>query len=175
MSDPYIGEVKIFGFNYAPYQWAMCNGATLALRQNTALFSLIGITYGGNGTSTFQLPNLAGRAPGGQGQGPALTDRDLGSPFGLAQVTLTTGELAYHTHGLSAYEGGSGAATAVPGSTGALSGANLNAVYGAGALDVMLSPLAISVGGGNVPHENRQPLLGLNPCIALAGVFPSFP
>jgi len=175
MSDPYLGEVKIFGFNYAPYQWAMCNGATLALQQNTALFSLIGVTYGGDGTRTFQLPNLAARMAGGQGQGPGLTDRDLGGPFGLAQVTLTTNELANHTHGLSVYEGGSGTATAIPSASGALSVTSVNAVYGAGTLDVQLSPLSISATGANIPHENRQPMLGLNYCIALAGVFPSFP
>ena len=170
----YLGQIAIFGFNYAPYQWATCNGATLALRQNTALFSLIGTTYGGNGSTTFQLPNLASRMAGGQGQGPGMTYRDLGGPFGLAQVTLTTDELAGHTHTLAAYEGGSGAATAVPSASGALSGANLNVVYGAGTLDVTLSPQSISVTGGNIPHQNLQPMLGLNYCIALAGVFPSF-
>ena len=98
MSDPYIGEIRLFGFDFAPTGWAQCNGQLLAINQNTALFSILGVTYGGNGTTTFALPNLLGQAPLGAGQGPGLSDRVLGESGGEAVVTLLNSQMPAHTH-----------------------------------------------------------------------------
>lgn len=174
MADPYLGEIRIFGFNYAPYQWAECNGATLPLRQNTALFSLIGIAYGGNGSTTFQLPNLAGRGFCGQGQGPGLSNYFVGETFGQAAVTLTVNEMAAHTHQLSAYEGGTGVKQAGPSASGALSASDVAAIYANGTPNQTMSPATVGFAGGNLAHENRQPGLPLMMAIALTGTFPQF-
>lgn len=176
MADPYIGEVRMFGFNYAPYQWATCNGALMGVQQNTALFSLIGSAFGGDGRTTFGLPNMAARAPCGQGQGPGLTPRALGKSFGSQQVSLLVGDMPPHNHqALQVWEGGSGTRTPGPSSTSALSAANIAEIFGAPTDTVAMSPAAIGISGGSQPHDNQQPSLPVNFCISLAGIFPSFP
>lgn len=175
MSDRYLGEVQIFGFNFAPHGWAMCNGALLALRQNTALFSLIGINYGGDGRTTFQLPNLVNRTPISQGTGPGLSQRQMGEPVGTNSISLVTNEIPPHNHTLSAFTGGTGQ-TATPVSGVGFGPIGRGSLYSAAgtAPDTPLSPLALTPAGSGLPHENRQPFLALTYCIALEGDFPSF-
>lgn len=176
MADPYIGEVRMFGFNYAPYQWAACNGALAAVQQNSALFSLLGTKFGGNGSTNFGLPNLAARSACGSGQGLGLSSRALGEVFGSQNVSLTVNEIPPHNHqGLPIWEGGSGSRTAAPSSTAALSSADVAVVFVKPDNAVTMSPMAIGVGGGSLPHENQQPSLPINFCISLTGVYPSFP
>ncbi|WP_287595524.1 tail fiber protein [Thermomonas sp.] len=179
MTEPFIGEIQMFGFNFNPRYWAFCNGATLPISQNTALFSLLGTTYGGNGQSTFQLPNFAGRAGCEQGQGPGLTPRSLGETFGVDAVTLIGNQIPQHNHGINAYlptdpTKRSGA----PVANGGLSqpGTTVNKPFNAGAPNATFAPNMISPSaGGGLPHQNQQPYLAVNFCIALQGVFPSFP
>lgn len=176
MADPYTGEVRMFGFNYAPYQWAACNGALMAVQQNSALFSLLGTNFGGNGSTTYGLPNLAARAPCGTGQGLGLSSRSLGEIFGSQNVSLLTANLPPHNHqGLPIWEGGSGSRTPGPSATAALSSADVATVFVKPDNAVTMSPMVIGVGGGSLPHENQQPSLPVNFCISLTGVFPSFP
>lgn len=176
MSDPFTGEIQIFGFNYAPYGWAFANGATIAISQNTALFSLIGTLYGGNGQTTFQLPNLASRAACSQGQGPGLTNRSVGQAFGESSVGLTLSELPSHNHNVTAaFERGTANKVGKP-TTGALLGtpsAAMSMLPNASP-NIALSSNALGVTGGGTPHDNNQPFLALNYSIALYGVYPSF-
>lgn len=175
MTQPFIGEIQLFGFNFNPRGWAFANGATLPIAQNTALFSLIGTIYGGNGQTTFQLPNFAGRAGCQQGNGPGLSPRSLGETFGVNTVTLTSNQIPQHNHGLTAYVP---ATTGAPVANGGLSqpASTANRPFSAGAPNTTLAPnmLAPSTGGGQ-PHQNQQPYLGVNFCIALQGIYPSFP
>ncbi|WP_374473860.1 phage tail protein [Arenimonas sp.] len=180
MTQPFIGEIQLFGFNFNPRGWAFCNGATLPIAQNTALFSLIGTIYGGNGQTTFQLPNLAGRAANQQGQGPGLTPRSLGEAYGVNTVTLTSNQIPQHGHGFVLYSqndtskrahspsaGNALSVSSNASATNFLPGTSPNTSFVAS----MLQP---SAGGGN-PHQNQQPYLGINFCIALQGIYPSFP
>lgn len=169
MSEPFIGEIQIFGFNFNPRGWAYCNGATLPIAQNTALFSLIGTIYGGNGQTTFQLPNLAGRAAMQQGNGPGLTPRVLGEATGVNTVTLTTNQIPSHRHVVRATLS-SGTQASPAGGVPTTSEEQL--LFDTGT-DVAMTPPAPS--GGSQPHENMQPYLGVNFCIALQGIYPSFP
>lgn len=179
MTQPFIGEVQLFGFNFNPSGWAFANGATLPISQNTALFSLLGVTYGGNGQTTFQLPNFAGRAGCEQGNGPGLSPRTLGQTFGVNTVTLTSNQIPQHNHGINAYlQTDSTKRTGAPVANGGLSipGSTSVKPFASGAPNTnfaanMLSP---SQGGGQ-PHQNQQPYLGVNFCIALQGIYPSFP
>lgn len=175
MTEPFLGEIQLFGFNFAPRGWASCAGETMPLQQNTALYALIGTVYGGNGRQTFQLPNLANRLPCGTGTGIGLTPRDIGETFGENSVTLLSSEMAPHIHALNAYIGGSGAPVATPDAGSALSPPSLITIYGSGAIDTAMAPLAIAPSGGGQPHENRQPMLAINYSIALEGNFPQFP
>lgn len=175
MTQPYIGEIQLFGFNFNPRGWAYANGATLAISQNTALFSLIGTIYGGNGQTTFQLPNFAGRAGNQQGQGPGLSPRSLGQSFGANTVTLTSNQIPQHTHGINAYVPSNSGSPAV---NGALSqpGLAANRPFNTGPQNTTFAPNMISPSqGGGFPHENQQPYLGVNFCIALQGIYPLFP
>lgn len=177
MTTPFVGEIQIFGFNFAPIGWAQCNGALLPITQNTALFSLLGTYYGGNGQNNFQLPNFAGRAACSQGQGPALTPRDIGEPFGTDQYTLITQEMPAHNHAENVYhQPTANLQSNIPATGYALNGPASASVYVPGnpVPGTTLAGPTIGVAGGNLPHENRQPLLPLNFCIALQGAFPAF-
>lgn len=171
MADPFIGEIKIVGFNFPPRGWAFCDGQLLSIAQNTALFSILGTTYGGNGQSTFGLPNLQGRAPMHFGQGPGLTPYSLGETSGQETVTLTSTQIPLHNHGLSA----SSVNGSVDNPTGAIfassGGRGRPLLYATGGNQTQMA--ATQVGGGSQPHENVQPYLALNFIIALQGVFPA--
>lgn len=175
MTQPFIGEIQLFGFNFNPRGWAFANGATLPISQNTALFSLIGVIYGGNGQTTFQLPNFAGRAGCEQGNAPGLSPRTLGQSFGVNTVTLTSTQIPQHNHGINAYVPPN---SSVPAVNGALSqtAISANRPFASGAPNTTFAPNMISPSqGGGFPHENQQPYLGVNFCIALQGIYPSFP
>ncbi len=180
MTEPFIGQIQQFGFNFNPRGWAFCNGATLPIQQNTALFALLGTTYGGNGQTTFQLPNFAGRGGCQQGQGPGLTPRSLGETFGTNTVTLTTAQMPAHTHPFNVYsQSDISKRAASPSAGNALSVAtdsNAFPFLAPGTINTTFSPNMIQPNaGGGQPHQNQQPYLGVNFCIALQGIFPSFP
>jgi microcystin-dependent protein len=172
MSDQFVAEIRIFTGNFAPTGWALCQGQLMPISQNTALFSLIGTFYGGNGQSTFGLPDFQGRAPINQGQGPGLTQRDIGEQSGSDTVTLLQTEMPAHTHFLQAattpadqtnpsnaiWAGSSGGRTPPP-----LYSTTQNAT---------MAPNALNVTGGSLPHNNMHPYLALNFIIALQGIFP---
>lgn len=176
MTTPYVGEIQLFGFNFAPIEWAFCNGATLAIQQNTTLFALLGTQYGGNGQTTFQLPNLVGRAPCSQGQGLGLTQRTIGETFGENGVTLLTSQIPAHTHALTLFQqSDTGKRAGTPASGNALSAPTKASPFAANAsANTPFAANSIGPAGGSQPHENRQPYLALNFCIALQGVFPQF-
>ncbi|WP_426702273.1 phage tail protein [Rhodanobacter sp. Col0626] len=176
MTTPFLGEIQVFGFNFAPVGWAFCNGATLPIQQYSALFSLLGTSYGGDGVRTFQLPNLTGRAPCSQGTGPGLTLRTIGETFGANTVALDQSSMPAHTHALTIFsQPDTTKRTASPSSGyGILPPQNSTPFIGAVAPNATLAPNTIGPAGGGLPHENRQPYLALNYCIALQGAFPSF-
>ncbi|MEA5448215.1 tail fiber protein [Leptolyngbya sp. CCNP1308] len=170
MSDPFIGEIRMFAGNFAPRGWAFCNGQLMPISQNTALFSLLGTTYGGDGRVTFALPDLRGRVPLHAGQGAGLSDYPLGSRGGVEQVALTTEQLPAHSHALLASDADSDQRTpanhilAMPEETPIYSASNPTAAMANG---------AIAPTGSSQPHENRPPYLAMNYIIALFGIFPS--
>jgi microcystin-dependent protein len=168
--DPYIGEIRIFAGNFAPRGWALCNGQILSIAQNTALFSLLGTTYGGNGQTTFALPNLQGRAPMHPGQGPGLTPRVLGESSGINTVTLLTNEMPAHTHALTASS--SPASARNPTGNPLARSRNGNAYQTTIQNLVPLAAQAVSLAGSGQPHNNMQPYLALNFIIALQGIYP---
>jgi microcystin-dependent protein len=178
MTEPYIGQIQPFGFNFAPVNWAFCNGTMLSIQQNTALFALLGIQYGGNGSSTFQLPNFSGRAAGGTGSGIGLTPRAVGDTYGVAQVALSTLEMPAHRHTLTAFvQNDTTKRSGTPASGGGLSmpGSNALKPYSNAAPNTPLSASMLAPSsGGNQAHDNQQPYLAVNFCIALQGEFPSF-
>lgn len=166
MADPFVAEIRICGFNFPPNGWAFCNGQLLPISQNTALFSLLGTVYGGDGKSTFGLPNLQGRAPMHPGQGPGLSLHDLGEVGGDVTVTLLPSEMPAHHHGPLHVHNVAGTTNEVdPSHNLAIAPSN---IYGPA---TNLVPMGDTVGGGGA-HENRQPYLALNFVIALQGVFP---
>jgi microcystin-dependent protein len=171
MAQPYVGEIRMFAGNFAPAGWMFCDGTTLPISENETLFQLIGTTYGGDGESTFNLPDLRGRVPVHQGTSPATgTNYTLGEQAGVETVTLTTQQSPQHTHALMA-------TTKV--GTQANPGGNLLAnsqgpqPYIQESPDGSLNAQALTAAGGNQPHENRQPYLGINFIISLFGIFPS--
>jgi microcystin-dependent protein len=170
--DPFVAEIRVFGFNFAPKGWAFCDGQILPISQNTALFSLLGTTYGGNGTSTFGLPNLQGSAPMFHGQGPGLSARVIGETGGEAAVTLLESEMPSHTHGATAQTVDPGD-TRIPASQLNLGSGATGGIYSASAPSGTMDPAATSMSGGNQPHNNLQPYLTLNFCLALQGIFPA--
>jgi len=172
MSSPFVAEIRIFGFGFAPRGWAQCNGQLLPISQNTALFSLLGTYYGGNGQSNFALPNLQGNAPMFWGQGPGLSLHDLGETGGSETVTLLESEIPSHAHALNGQ--GSNANLNDPSQAvlaRAFGGGNLYKLS-SGANIAPLSDQSLAPAGGDQPHNNMMPYLTLNFCIALQGVFP---
>jgi microcystin-dependent protein len=168
--EPFIGQIQLFGFGWAPRGWALCDGRLLSISSNTALFSLLGTTYGGNGQTTFGLPDLRGRVPVGQGQGPGLNDVDLGEVGGVESVTLAVQQLAAHGHAVTATADSTSTSPA-----GLVPGVNAdNPAYGSGDGTTM-APGMIGLTGNDQPHENRQPYLGACYCIATEGIYPSRP
>jgi microcystin-dependent protein len=175
--EAYIGTIIMFAGNFAPRGWALCQGQLLSIAQNTALFSILGTTYGGNGQTTFALPDLRSRVPVGQGQGPGLSPWTLGEMNGSETVTLVASQMPAHNH---LVEVSSGAADTGTASNNFL--ANANAMFGAdpipvntynGAAGATLAPTTIGVSGGSQPHVNLQPSLCINYIICLEGIFPS--
>jgi microcystin-dependent protein len=168
MSNPFVAEIRIVSFNFAPTGWATCDGQILPISQNTALFSLLGTTYGGNGQSNFALPNLQGSLPMFWGQGPGLSLRNIGETGGSQAVTLLNTEMPLHSHQVAP---GTGVATADP--SGAGLGPSPSRPYAASTTPgTAMSPFALSATGGSQPHNNLPPFLVLNFIIALQGVFP---
>jgi microcystin-dependent protein len=173
MSDQFVAEIRIFPFNFAPKGWAFCNGQLLPISQNTALFSLLGTTYGGDGKSNFALPNMQSNTPMQQGQGPGLSLRDLGEVGGEQAVTLLQTEMPAHSHtAIAATGGGQGSPVSNAWASGLKTGPSLYSPPGANNKNVAMNPLALNIAGGNLPHNNMMPYLTLNFCIALQGIFP---
>ena len=170
MADPFVAEIRIFPFNFAPKGWAWCDGQLMPLSQNTALFSLLGTTYGGNGKSNFALPDLQGRAPMHPGQGPGLSLHDLGETGGSETVTLLESEMPSHSHGMRADASDPANVKLV----------NIDASFAISqdgpiyhdTQDAQLAPEALAPAGGDQPHNNLMPYLTFYFCIALQGVFP---
>jgi len=177
MSAPFVAEIRIFGFDFAPTGWAQCNGQLLPISQNTALFSLLGTYYGGDGKSTFALPNFQGSVPLNQGQGAGLSDRFLGETSGSQTVTLLSSEMPTHNH---TFFGTSDNATVVASSgnqvangfSGNLQGNVQAKMYSTANPNALMNPTTIGVSGSSFPHNNMMPYLTLNFCIALQGIFP---
>ncbi|HEX8634974.1 MAG TPA: phage tail protein [Pyrinomonadaceae bacterium] len=167
MADPFVAEIRIFPFNFAPKGWAWCDGQLLPLSQNTALFSLLGTTYGGDGKSTFALPDLQGRAPMHPGQGSGLSLHDLGETGGSETVTLLESEMPAHSHALRAVEDDGGFLTPVN-----MYLAAGNSMYVNGNPNASMAPESLAPAGGDQPHNNMMPYLTFYFCIALQGVFP---
>jgi len=179
VTAPFIGELRIFGFNFPPRGWAFAQGQLLPIAQNTALFSILGTTYGGNGQSNFALPNMSGYAPMSQGQGPGLSPYVLGETSGETAVTLTTQEMPAHNHGLNAaapQPANPAQVVGTPANNAFMSTSGPNFAYTAPPINpgtfVNMAPTAITQTGGGQPHNNRQPYLVLNFCVAMQGVFP---
>ena len=177
MADPFVAEIRIFPFNFAPKGWAFCDGQILPISQNTALFSLLGTTYGGDGKSTFALPNLQGSVPMHPGQGPGLSLRDLGEIGGSQTVTLIQSEMPAHAHGVGRASNVAGDSPLPENCVWATAGAGRGAAaaYIAGPPTGKVNQFSLMPTGSSLPHNNMQPYLTLNFCIALQGVFPARP
>jgi len=181
MSDQFVAEIRIFPFNFPPKGWAFCNGQLMPISQNTALFSLLGTTYGGDGKSTFALPDMQDNVPMQPGQGNGLSLRDLGEMSGTPSVTLLISEIPFHPHTMSACDADATAtdpANQLPakgqwdaGTSFGVVGAYSNQNPG----NATMAPQALTLAGGSLPHNNLQPYLTLNFCIALQGIFPQRP
>jgi microcystin-dependent protein len=167
--DPFVAEIRIVPFNFPPTGWAFCQGQLLPLSQNTALFSLLGTTYGGNGKSNFALPDLQGRAPMHPGQGPGLSLHDLGETGGSDTVSLLESEIPFHNHTVVAINDLSDTNSPIGTGFARSSGAS---VYGTAGNTVPFSDRMLAPAGGDQPHNNMQPYLTLNFVIALQGVYP---
>jgi len=180
MSSPFVAEIRMFAHNFAPTGWAFCDGQLLPISQNTALFSLLGTTYGGDGKSTFALPDLQGSLPMHPGQGPGLSLYDLGQQSGVEFVTLLDAEMPSHTHLLNARSAVGNTADPTNNSLAGgtwVSGSQFGVVQANNTANptAAMSPNAILPAGGGLPHNNMMPYLTLNFCIALQGVFPPRP
>ena len=170
MGQPYVGEIRMFGGNFPPVGWMLCQGQPLPISENDVLFQLIGTTYGGDGQETFNLPNLQGRTPVHMGTGPSGTTYQMGEMAGVEQVTLTTQQIPNHTHPMVASTNvaqDTSPANKVLGQTGSA------LMYIQDGVDSNLSASAVTPVGGSQPHENMQPYLCINYIISLFGVFPS--
>ncbi|WP_158928468.1 phage tail protein [Acidisphaera sp. S103] len=179
MSTPFLGQITVFPYNFAPYGWMDCAGQILPISQYAALFSLLGTQYGGNGTSNFALPDLQGRIPVGQGQLLGGGIYDMGEEAGSENVTLLTTTMSAHTHSLTAAtnqaasNNPSGQLLSKPEAGGGHGGASAGNIYNPGNVDTPLAPTSIGTAGGSQPHNNIQPTLVLRYCIAMQGVFPA--
>ncbi|GAA0717410.1 phage tail protein [Dokdonella soli] len=169
MANPFLAEIRLLPFNFPPKGWAFCAGQIYPISQNTALFSLLGTTYGGNGTSNFALPNLQGCAAMHPGQGLGLSLHNLGETGGSETVTLLQSEMPAHTHTVSAQDGDG----AVADPTNNFIGNSAGLAFLNGLANTSTHPMSTSVAGGNQPHNNMMPYLTLNYCIAMQGVYPS--
>jgi microcystin-dependent protein len=169
MTDPFVAEIRMFGFNFAPKGWALCNGQLVPISQNTALFSLLGTYYGGDGKSTFALPNLQGSAPMNHGQSGGTSERFLGEQSGSESVTLLTSEMPVHPHTLNAVES---TATARQPPAQMFATGEAVSFYRTGQPNTQMNPGMLLPAGGSLPHNNMQPYLVLNFCIAIQGIFP---
>lgn len=172
MSDPYVAEIKMFAGNFAPRSYAFCNGQLLPIAQNTAVFALLGTTYGGNGQTTFGLPNLQNSAAMHWGQGPGLTNRFIGETSGAPSVTLINSEMPSHNHLLQCNEAAAQSASPSGQTFGASGGRGRPPFYASQGTSVPMAPQGIGLTGGNQPHNNMQPYLCVSFIIALQGVFP---
>jgi microcystin-dependent protein len=165
VSNPFVGEIRWFAGNFAPLNWALCDGQVMSIEENTTLFSLIGTTYGGDGVNTFNLPDLRSRVPMHMGGGALI-----GEQAGSESVTLNTQQIPLHSHGVQA----SASAGTIPGPGGnMLAASDSIELYSAGAPNEGLNADAIAPGGGSQPHDNRQPYVALTPIISLFGIYPS--
>ena len=175
--DPFVAEIRIFPFNFAPKGWAFCNGQLLPISQNTALFSLLGTTYGGDGKSTFALPNLQGSIPIQPGRGPGLSIYDLGQTGGVESVTLLDSEMPSHTHAVGRALSANGNSITPVNSVWAqaAAGRGTAALYLDGSPTGKVNVNSLNINGGGLPHNNMQPYLTLHFCIAMQGVFPPRP
>lgn len=174
MSQPYVGEIRMFGFGRTPNGWQACDGSLLSIAEYEVLYALIGTTYGGNGQTTFGVPDLRGRLPIHQGQGPGLSNYVIGQQSGTESVTLIATQMPAHTHTVVATT--AAATSTTPGATllpGAVSGDTFYVNNLTGNATVNMSPAAVTVAGGSQPHENCMPTLTVQYCIAWAGIFPS--
>jgi microcystin-dependent protein len=174
MEDPYIGEIALFAGNFAPVGWAFCDGTVLQIQQYSALYSILGTNYGGNGTTNFALPDLRGRAPISFGTGPGLTPRVLGQKFGSETTALTEGQLPKHTHimGASAQPADQAAPT---GNVLAVEPTGSSAMYHAEPINTAMNASAIGTAGNNQPFSVLQPCIAINYIIALVGIYPQHP
>jgi microcystin-dependent protein len=179
MADPYLGEIRIFAGANPPAQWLLCHGQSLPIADYQTLFSLIGTTYGGDGVSNFLLPDLRGRLPTGNGQGPGLSNYAIGQAYGVESVALQTAQLATHNH--TFYASAAAATSTTPAPTGTMTLANVGAPNyfyengpQAGGTTTLLNAAALSTSGGNpaAAHENRMPIMALNYIIATVGIYP---
>ena len=175
MSSPFVAEIRIFPFNFAPTGWAFCDGQILPISQNTALFALLGTVYGGDGKSTFALPDMQGNAPMQPGQGQGLSLRDLGEMSGVESITLLQSEIPVHTHTIGTMTDPGN--LQLPGPDRSLArSVNATAYQSNTSANLqMMAPQSLSLAGGGLPHNNMQPYLTLNFCIALQGIFPPRP
>ena len=171
MSDAFVAEIRIFPFNFAPTGWAFCSGQLMPISQNTALFSLLGTMYGGDGKSTFALPDLQGNAPLFWGQGPGLSLYDQGQVGGLETVTLIQSEMPIHAHQASG-AAGNGPTSPANNTWGQGAGRTPPPVYVNGNPNVQMAAVTVQIAGSSLPHNNMQPYLALNFCIAMQGIFP---
>lgn len=173
MSTPYIGEIRLFGFSRVPTGWMSCDGSLQSIAQYDVLFALLGTTYGGDGQTTFALPDLRGQVPLHNGTGPGLTPRVIGEAGGSENVTLLSGQLPAHSHPFSATS--LSATATAPGSTvelGAIAGDTMYVTDLTGTTAVEMSPSSTSAAGGTQPHDNLMPTLTVQYCIASEGIFP---
>jgi microcystin-dependent protein len=170
MTEPFLGEIRLFPYTFAPVGWALCDGQILSISQNTALFSLIGTIYGGDGQSTFALPDLRGRVAVSAGQAPGLSAYEVGETGGLETVSLSRRQMPAHNHEMAVNGPNSGSANP---SNRYLGRASSGTTYAGTSNGKTLNPDAIARSGGGQPHENRPPHLTLNYCIALEGIFPA--
>ena len=175
MSDQFVAEIRIFPFNFPPTGWAFCEGQLMPISQNTALFSLLGTTYGGDGKSTFALPNMQGNAPMQPGQGQGLSLRDLGEMSGVESITLLQSEMPFHAHSMRAVSQPGDLADPTTRSIARAPTGNPFQTTTNDANVVSMAFQALAVAGGGLPHNNMQPYLTLNFCIALQGIFPQRP